>query len=325
MATNPPPEPKAQHYIPRFYLKGFTDKQGKLWVFEKFKPTRESKPKQEAHRPDYYTHAEQGQRDETAEGTLEGIESRAAPVICKLANPAFQPTPEQMGHVYLFTAFMFARVPAWREHLDKLFGQIAKDRSLALAKDKERFHKSCADMERDTGKPLGIDPEQIRQYVLKGNYEVMQASAAYNLGSMFQSALNIAEILQEFGYEVLYAPAGRFFVTSDSPVFTLLPEQNRQAAVGIGFGWPRIEVYCPLNKRACLRMKRGVEPDAIKISDYGVGQINRITMTNATRCLYSSEGYRRVSRLFDQWGCKIEPGKNAFMLTPEEPKPSGRR
>jgi hypothetical protein len=229
-------EVKAQHYIPRFYLKGFTDRQRKLWVCEKFKTIRASKPKHEAHRPDYYTHAEQGERDETAEDTLEEIESRAAPIVRKLANPAFRPTPEQMGHVYLFTAFMFARVPAWRENLDRMFGRVAKEHELRLAKDKQQFHKMCADMERDTCKPLNMDAEELRQYILKGEYEIVQASTAYNLGSMFQSAVHIAGTLQEFGYEVLYAPIGRFFVTSDSPVFTLRPEPNQQATIGLGFG-----------------------------------------------------------------------------------------
>jgi Protein of unknown function (DUF4238) len=66
------PKAKAQHYIPKFYLKGFTDKQGKLWVCEKFKPVRDSKPKLEAHRPDYYTHADWGERDETEGGRIAG-------------------------------------------------------------------------------------------------------------------------------------------------------------------------------------------------------------------------------------------------------------
>lgn len=320
MATNLPPEPKAQHYIPKFYLKGFTDKQGKLWVCEKFRALRESRPKHEAHRPDYYTHAEQGERDETAEETLEEIESRAAPIIRKLANPAFIPTPQQMGHVYLFTAFMFARVPAWRENLDRMFSRVAKEQQLKLAQNKEQFHKMCADMERDTGKPLGMDAEELRQYVLKGEYEIVQASAAYNLGSMFQSALDIAGTLQEFGYEVLYAPTGRFFVTSDSPVFTLRPEPGKQATIGMGFGWPGVLVHFPLNKRACLRLTRGVEPATIEIGEYELGQLNRVVMASATQYLYSAEGYRKISRLFDQWGCRIEPGKNAFMPTPELPK-----
>src|SRR6266446_8672967 len=77
MAT-PSSEQKAQHYIPNFYLKGFTDRQKRLWVCERFKPIRNSKPKDEANRPDYYTLAEQGRRNETAEDLLKQVESRAA-------------------------------------------------------------------------------------------------------------------------------------------------------------------------------------------------------------------------------------------------------
>jgi hypothetical protein len=179
-------EPKAQHYIPRFYLKGFTDRDGALWVYERFKPLRESKPKYEAQKPDYYTDVDDGQRDETAEGTLQEIESRAAPIVRKLANFDFMPTPAQMGHVYLFAAFLFARVPSWREHLDKLFGKIVKERQLDHARDKELFHKRCADMERETGEPLNIDYETLRQEILKGEFEISQTTAS-NLGSMVGS------------------------------------------------------------------------------------------------------------------------------------------
>jgi hypothetical protein len=140
----------------------------------------------------------------------------------------------------------------------------------------------------------------------------------YNLGAMFDSALNVANTLREFGYELLYAPAGKSFLTSDSPVFTLVPEGNRQATIGMGFGWPKVLVHFPLNKRVCLRLSRAVsEPDSFETSEHDLEQIKRITMANANRFLYSSEGLRKISRLFDQWGCKIEPGTNAFMPTPE--------
>jgi hypothetical protein len=313
-------EAKAQHYIPHFYLKGFTDRSGKLWVYERFKPLRASTPKDEAHKPDYYTHSEKGYRDETAETTLEAIESQAARPVCKLANPQFTPSSEQMGYVYLFVALMFARVPSWRENLDKILGKLIREFELRNATDREKFHKLCADMERDTGKPLGMDYEKLRQYVLKGEYEIRQGSTAFNLGSMFESALGIAKELQNYGNEVLYAPKGLYFLTSDSPVFTVQPDGNGQATIGLGFGWPRVLVHFPLNKRACLRLTRGVDPAIIKISESHVERINRITMANATKCLYAPEGYRKVSRLFDQWGCKIEPGKNAFMPTAQRPK-----
>src|SRR5690242_7796122 len=79
-----------QHYIPKFYLKGFADSQQRLYVYERGKTFRQSKPKAEAHRPDYYTHTEEGARDTTAEDNLKVVESRVAPILRKLASPEFQ-------------------------------------------------------------------------------------------------------------------------------------------------------------------------------------------------------------------------------------------
>jgi len=314
-------EPKAQHYIPKFYLKGFTDKQGVLWVFEKFKAVRPSKPKEEAHRPDYYTHTERGERNDDAEDALKVIESKVAPVIRKLANPQYDLTPENASSLILFVAIMFARVPSWRENVDKIIGKVMKDGHLKLAQDKERFHKSCADMEKVTGKPLKLDYEELRQYVLKGEFEVVQASKAYNLRSMFECAFMLAAELGNFSYQVYYPPEGKVFVTSDSPVFTVQPDRSGRATIGVGVSRPGVEVCFPLNKKACLMLKRAAEPARVFIKESAVNLINKVTMATATQYLYTSEGHRRLARLFNQNGCKVRPGKESYL--PERPQSKG--
>jgi hypothetical protein len=313
-------EPKAQHYIPKFYLKGFTDKQGALWVYEKFKPMRESTPKKEAHRPDYYTHAEQGERDETAENVLRDTESRVAPIVRKLANRQYLLAPENAAHLIIFVAFMFARVPSWREHLDSIAAQVARETQLKVARDKQRFHDLCAEFESAKGTPLGMDCEELRQYVLKGEFEIVQGSSAFNLGAMFTSALGIAGELRSFGYQALYAPEGTYFETSDSPVYTIQPDGKGQATIGVGFGWSNVEVFFPLNKKTCLRMKRGIQLMGVPVEEERVKQINNLVMATASRYLYSSEGYRRTARLFNERGCKVRPGNESFLKTP----PSGQ-
>jgi hypothetical protein len=313
---------KAQHYIPESYLKGFTDKQGSLWVCEKFKPIRESKPKLEANLPDYYTHHDNGERDETAEDILMQVESRAARIIRKLANPQYTLTPEAAGHVIIFIAFMFARVPTWREHLDNVAAHVAREGIVNTARNKEKFLQACVELEAKKGKPLGMEPEKLRQYILKGDYDLKQGSTGFNLGAMFTSALSGVEELATMGYQALYAPKGMSFLTSDSPVFTLQPDGTGQATIGMGFGWKHVEVYFPLNKRACFRMKRGI-PSKGRIIDAGrVDLINRVTMISAARYLYSSRGLRKIARLFDEHGCKIKAGKNSFMSRPPSPEES---
>ncbi|HEY7402813.1 MAG TPA: DUF4238 domain-containing protein [Candidatus Angelobacter sp.] len=314
---------KDQHYIPKFYLKGFTDTDKTLWVCERFKPIRPSKPKNEAHRPDYYTHSENGGRGEIAEDMLLRIESVAAPIIRKIGNPQYQLTRQLAGNLYMFVAFMFARVPSMREYSDQISSAVAKKTHLEYARDKARFHASCATFESSSGKSLGIDYEELRQHFLKGNYEFVQSSVAFNLGTMFDSAFHVLDQLMTFNYEILYAPPAHFFLTSDAPVMTVKPDGDGMGSVGVGFGWDGVEVIFPLNRRACLLLRREEHMRSHVISERALESINNLTMHCADRFVFSAEGHRRIARLFDERGSRVKPGVNAFMMSPNLPSNIG--
>ncbi len=91
----------------------------------------------------------------------------------------------------VFVAFMFARVPTWREHLDRAAAELLKRDQQQTASNKETFYEICADFEKTTGKSLGMEYEEMRQFLLKGDFEIVQKSIAFNLGSMFDSAFNV--------------------------------------------------------------------------------------------------------------------------------------
>ena len=212
---------------------------------------------------------------------------------------------------------MVVRVPSWREHLDNIAVSIRRQKQLAVAGDKERWHKSWVDFAKGNEKARGMDGEEMRQFILRDEFEMVQASVSFNLGAMFTTFRSVLAQLKTFGYQVLYAPEGRFFWTSDSPVYTLLPDKTG-ATIGTGFGWDRVVVYFPLNKKACLRLRRGIKPMGRMVEADRVDKINNLSMATASTYLYSSEGYRRIARLFDERGCKVRPGKESFLLTPPE-------
>ena len=193
---------------------------------------------------------------------------------------------------------------------------IVKERLIKVAANKEEFHKIVQGLENKRGKNYGVNLEELRQHWLTTDLQLEQTSAAFNLGTMFRSAVIIMGILRDFGHRILYAPQGKCFLTSDSPVFTLKPDGKGEATVGVGFGWPNVEVYFPLNKRACLVMKAGIESKRKWIEPGHVDEINHLVMANAAKYLYSSEPYRRISRLFDERGCKVRVGESAFLAAP---------
>jgi uncharacterized protein DUF4238 len=178
------------------------------------------------------------------------------------------------------------------------------------------FTSCVRTLKNRAGEPLGVDVEELRQSILKDRFEYVQKSTSFNLGAMFTSAFGILGELKYFGYQCFYAPEGSYYVTSDCPVFTIQPDGKGQATIGMGFGWPEGEVYFPLSKRTCLRMKRGISPMGRLVEAGRVAEINKFVMVTADRYLYSSQSHKRIARLFDERGCKVKAGTNAFMPEP---------
>jgi hypothetical protein len=167
MATPAQPAATADHhYIPEFYLKGFT-KDKTLWVYEKDKPPRSSKPKFEAHRENYYIFSDRGSPDDAAEKTLSKIESTVAPFFRKVGNLQFEISAEQRGNLYVFVAMLFVRVPAYREFMDKQAAEMMRKQNTNLAGDREKFYESMRRAEDRSGESFG-DYEKLRQFILGG-------------------------------------------------------------------------------------------------------------------------------------------------------------
>jgi hypothetical protein len=315
-----PAQPAAtadHHYVPKFYLKGFTGDKGALWVYEKGKnKPRESKPKNEGHRENYYSFADRGCLDDSTEKILSRTESIVAPTIRKLGNPQFKMSDQQCSELYSFVSLMFVRVPAYREFLNSMAARMMKAYSQQQARDPEKFYASMKEFEAKTGQSVG-DLEKLRKFAASDDYSVTQQSDGYNLLLTFRSGLAIAEIFErEFRHDIYYAAQGCFFMTCDNPIVTIEPDTDGRAWVGMGVGRPRTEVIFPLNKRACLIMSRrgrGLQGPA---SPVRTRQINEMIMAASQKFVYGPQGTRRIARIFNERGCFLKYGENAFLGDP---------
>jgi hypothetical protein len=78
---------RKEHIVPRFLLAQFTDANGRLWVFEKGKPPRQSRPEVECAERDFYEYELDGvHTDNKYEEWLGGIESDAKSVLHLILN-----------------------------------------------------------------------------------------------------------------------------------------------------------------------------------------------------------------------------------------------
>jgi hypothetical protein len=91
------PTARAHHYVPVFYLKGFTSprakEKGYLWAYEQGKTTRKSKPVNEAHERDFYSFQDEDGRRYDLEQPLSRIESDLALCFEKLGLDTIDSIP----------------------------------------------------------------------------------------------------------------------------------------------------------------------------------------------------------------------------------------
>jgi len=308
------PNDSNHHYVPEFYLKGFTERKHTLWVYEKgLSCPRSSTPRQEGSIRNYYRFDDIGVPDDSVEKMLGKAESLVSPIIRKLSNPQFQMTNKQRSTLYTFVALTFVRVPAYRNFIDeeaeKHFSRFVQN----VASERERFHRKVDQFEQQTGESLG-DREEAREQILSGKFRLRQESAGFNIFHSLKSGLDIADTLEkEFGYDIFYCEPGAFFITCDNPVFTLGPQANGTATLGMGFGLPDTEILFPLNKRACLKLSRNAEGSKLNFNLRQVDQLNVMVMAAAQKCAYAPGRSELLSKSFEKYGCGLKYGSNAFL------------
>jgi hypothetical protein len=180
------------------------------------------------------------------------------------------------------------------------------------ARDREKFYATLKAHEAETGHSIG-DHEKFPEFAASENYTVTQQSKGYNLLLTFQSCIPIAKTLEgEYKHDIFYAPADSFFLTCDNPIVTIEPDSDGTAWVGMGVGRPRTEIIFPVNKRACIILRRGGESKQLTATPFRMRQINDMIMGAAQKYAYAPVGHRRLSRIFNERGCKIKYGDNAF-------------
>jgi len=282
--------------VPRFYLAGFTAAGESLWVYEKDKRPRQSKPQAEGFRNDFYAFERDGEKQTEVESLLARIEAETAPVIRALANR--NPTECDRRVLARFIGIMIMRTPLARSIHEGRLGPALARRCQELAPDPVAFAAYFAWAQLD---PVAI--EDYRQSVLAGEMERLHESAEYALSSMLAIGERVAGVLLELNWLIVRSK-DESFVTSDCPVVTELHDvATGKSHYRSGVGNNDIWVWFPLSRSCCLVLSRHVGNQFAISRGAGVRSINKKIMQNAERFLYSGRSSVFLQRAFDKHGC----------------------
>ncbi len=280
-------KPINHHYVPRFYLKGFVDGDGKLHVFDRYsKRYRYSAPKGVAYSPDYYTVDTIDEKDSpVVEEGYALVENAARPIIAKLQQPSAL-TEEERENLALFAAMQYQRVPdaekRIQEATEKGFKAISQRMAEIIASNQQAYESTQQKPKQLTGEDSELTPEDWAG-LANGEKFKIDVTVPHDcvVRQMLETALYVAPYLYQLDWTVLYAPNSRAFITSDSPF--VLTGKPPLPWMGIGLITPGSRKYFPLSKTTCLVMGDKPKPTL----EFGEAASKQVRYINARVALNS--------------------------------------
>ena len=247
-------EPKNQHYLPQFYLSGFTSPvaQGQLHVFRNGHEywtrcgTKNVASKEFLHS---FRDAE-GNFNHSLETMFSELESHFSPVLKKV----LEKQPLTMDERMMFSVFVLVmqmRVPAQVEHWNKQFSKISQMILHVIHAGLVRYPEAFDELKRQMHETGATNFGKIRPEDWDPSRVQVTANPHATMMALMQGAVEIAEELFRMGWVFLVSEAPDYFITSDNPVCMHDPT-NTSRFYGTGFRHENVEITMPLSRAVAL-------------------------------------------------------------------------
>ncbi|GLH64474.1 MULTISPECIES: DUF4238 domain-containing protein [Bacillaceae] len=259
------PEKKKQHFVPRFYLKNFSNNLNKktIGVFnlERERFIVHGDLKNQAYKDYFYG------KDGEIESELGKIETEASKIFNKIIEECYVPTYLSESHIVLliFTIFLAVRTEysadTQNEILDKMVKTIFKD-----------------------------DP-RVKDELDKIVIEYTNPSAF-----ILSIVASIIPITFDLKYKLIVNNTDCLFITSDNPVirYNQFLEKRKPYGSNVGFATKGLQLFLPINPKMFLifyddsTYKVGNKKDSVVLinDEKDVKALNVLSCVNAYKNIY---------------------------------------
>ncbi|MBI5149263.1 MAG: DUF4238 domain-containing protein [Candidatus Omnitrophica bacterium] len=290
---------KRHHYIPVFYLNGFTDKNGCLYVYDKdTKPVFESSPEGIAYENHYFSFmTPHGERDsETVENAIMLWEGEFARIVKKIHDHEDLTDDDYMVFSF-FVASMMIRVPNMRDNIRKATGETIKRMNVFMSSHKENFGRMIKKYESNTGRQIGMDVEELRQWMNNPDNYDMTVDKEYATGMALCLLEDLAKGFLNMKWAFLKATDDYKYVTGDNPLRYIDPTHNPRSFYGVGLANENIEVSLPLSKEICAFGSWKYREGHIQANSQHVKHLNKMTVSASVKFVFADT----KSEIIDQF------------------------
>jgi len=247
------------HYLPQFYLKGFTNAQGLLHVFDRLNEEfRVEPPINTALVKNWYTVKSKGKKTDRIESLLAiDIEGKAAPIIERITKRDIKLKDDEREILAVFAALMRTRIPAFDREANgvintfsRWYAKFSLPTVSAVEEDLRRF-------EKETGESMGdVAASEVFSMIQEDTYEI-QVGRRGKIRLMLEVGLGLLPKLLGLDWNFLFAPPGAAFITTDNPFTVVPPPGHDLDRQDYGVLTPEAITVLPLSTDACLSFCRG--------------------------------------------------------------------
>lgn len=278
--------PKRQHFLPRFYLDGFT-RDGLVAVFDREKnEIRRQQTVNTAVIGHFYTLEDaEGRRRFELEALLSEYEGKAKLVIEKLVAFAPEVSADERNDLAIFIALAATRTPDMVHSVQALNGEMVKQTAKVLFADVDQTFARLRGDERfaqESDDELRMQAEWMVQMAQTDGF-VVETDEKWAVGRAIEMALAAAPYVAGRHWRVVHRNNEKLsFITSDSPVYLNTVARRPTSVYGVGFGSPDAFVSFPLHQSCTLEMFG--DSGALEHKAAGRDYLRMVNLHLARRC-----------------------------------------
>jgi hypothetical protein len=283
-----PDQPRKHHYVPKFYLAGFTKSgtaDGDLHVLDQRQRRRWGPvtPANVAHQRDFYAIDARPDGDRMAiEKAFGEIEAACSRVIHDVIERKELPAGEDHDILLNFVALMAVRVPAIRKSIDETMKSLLR-KMFNTDEGWQRLKEASG----TSGEKDDFSREEMMAFINGDDY-TLELDRSWHVGMMLELGRRLVPVLAQRQWSIWIAEDETpDLICSDRPV-CLTWHTSSPPPFPPGFALSGTAVIMPVNRRIAVSGTYEDQPPTFTLDKYGVAVVNRGTREYANQ-VYSSE------------------------------------
>lgn len=284
------------HYIPQFYLRGFTVPNGKknqLHVIDKIEGKHYlHNPRKVGVKRDFNSVSIPGHTTDEAEKLLSQIDAESAMVLKHVKDTSTLPKGSDMPKLFYFLAMLHGHNLHVRNSFSNSESEIIKQILRLLVSSRERYESKMKQVYGEDAEV--VDYEKMKQFIDEDRFDIKYGHG-HHLAYELQAIDAVWPLLARRQWSLLIATEGTSdFVCSDRPVALVrtdiesLDNPNHPYTLP-GLDMPNTELTAPLNRRMALVATFDHKSHVATVSEETIAEINARTIHSAARQIYCSD------------------------------------